>query len=100
MPLLIRNGARAHVFGLVRVPFGLNFFQFFFNFVLSWGGVPKQNFSHFSSTFTIISAHTNFHDPRTTPSGGKVIRRRKGGKRKERGKKEEKNCEVRMLTIF
>jgi hypothetical protein len=32
---------------------------------------------HFSSSFTLISAHTNFHDPRTTPSGRKVIRRRK-----------------------
>jgi hypothetical protein len=39
----------------------------------------------FSSSFTLISGHTNFHDPRTTPSGRKVIRRSR--KKKERGGK-------------
>ena len=46
----------------------------------------KKN-RHFSSHFTLISAHTNFHDPRTSPSGRKVIRRRGGRGRRE----EEKN---------
>jgi hypothetical protein len=43
-------------------------------------------FHRFSSCFTLISAHTNFHDPRTTPSGRKVIRYR-------RKKEREKNSE-------
>jgi hypothetical protein len=52
--------------------------------------ISDKNVRHFSSSFTPISAHTNFHDPRTTPSGRKVIRRRRGGgKRKEREKKEK-----------
>ena len=33
----------------------------------------KGEFSHhLLSSFTLISAHTNFHDPRSTPSGRKV----------------------------
>jgi hypothetical protein len=50
------------------------------------GGVAKLCFRHFSSSFTIISAHTNFHDPRTrtTSSGRKVIRRRRGKKEKKK----------------
>jgi hypothetical protein len=45
------------------------------------GGGPPNFFPPFLSFFTLISAHTNFHDARTTPSGRKVIWRRK----KERG---------------
>ena len=41
-------------------------------FFLGGGGVPQFFFGHFSSTFTLISAHTNFHDPRSTPCGRKV----------------------------
>jgi hypothetical protein len=53
------------------------------------GGIPQFFGRHFSSSFTLISAHTNVHDPRTNPSGRKVIRRRE--KWKERGG--EKNNE-------
>jgi hypothetical protein len=34
--------------------------------------------------FCLISAHTNFHGPRTTPSGRKVIRRRKREREEEK----------------
>jgi hypothetical protein len=44
--------------------------------------------SHFPSSVNLITAHANFHNPRTTPSGRKVIRRRR--KREERKRKEEK----------
>jgi hypothetical protein len=37
-----------------------------------WGGFPKKCFCHLSSIFTLISTHTNFHNPRPTPSGRKV----------------------------
>ena len=47
-------------------------FSFFLFFCL--GGVPQIFFRHFSSSFTLMSAHTNFHDPRTEtetfPGGG------------------------------
>jgi hypothetical protein len=43
-----------------------------------------------------VSAPTNFHDPRTTPFGRKVIRRRE----KERGKKEEKKKKKLVATTF
>ena len=36
----------------------------------------------FSSSFTLISAHLNFHYPRTTPSVRKVIRRRRKKEKK------------------
>jgi hypothetical protein len=51
------------------------------------GGVPQFFFGHFSSTFTLISAHTNFHDPRSTPCGRKVRaeREERGGERKNNG---------------
>jgi hypothetical protein len=47
-------------------------FSIFFVFL---GGSPNI-YRHFSSSFTLISAHTNFHNPRTTPSRRKVIRYR------------------------
>jgi hypothetical protein len=47
-------------------------------------GVPQKKIRHFSSRFTLISAHTNFHDPRTTHSGRKVIRYRERRERKEK----------------
>jgi hypothetical protein len=52
-------------------------------------GILKNQFSyqssrHFSSSFTLIRAHTNFHDHRTTPSGREA-------KRKEREKEKKIN---------
>ena len=46
--------------------------NYIFSKKIQSGGVPNKNFRHFPSTFTLISAHTNFHDPRTTPSVRKV----------------------------
>jgi hypothetical protein len=56
-----------------------HFFNFFYLFFVFWGGggVPQKISLNFSSSFTltqIYPAHTNFHDPRTTHSGRKVIR--------------------------
>ena len=64
-------------------------------FIFFGGGVggPNKISPHFSFSFTLISAHTNFHDPRTNPSGRKVIRRR-------RKKKEEKKTTNLVATSF
>ena len=56
------------------------------------GGGPNFSSQHFSSSFTLISAHTNFHNPRTTPSGRKVIRRRE--------KRKEKKTTNLVATLF
>jgi hypothetical protein len=43
-------------------------------------------FRHFSSSFTLISAHQKFHDPRNTPSGRKVREsERRRGERENNG---------------
>jgi hypothetical protein len=56
--------------------------------------VPQIFFRYFSSSFTQISAHTNVHDPRTTPSGRKVIRRRKKRKIERKKERERKKQQI------
>ena len=51
---------------------------------------------YFSSVFNLISAHTNFHDPRTTPSGRKV----RTWERKRERKKEREITVLIVVTTF
>ena len=57
-------------------------------------------FRHFSSRFTLISAHTNFHNPRINPSGRKVIRYRRRKKEREKEEEEEKKTTNLVSTTF